>query len=358
MKQKYCDNIKNDTKIIIAFLKSPHNNIGPFYELCYRHTRSSLLSLRRQGYVLPQVGSDYQNNLVDLTIDILAELLSSPKGRPYCIVHDYFDRKGINPQEIIDASKVYHLFTVLIRGFARQELFRITGLEDPQIKNLKRRFKDILKDPDYQELTLADKKVFSLRAIDPQKENKPIIPYDELLNIVENAYHNSNSRVEWCRNIFSAVNKCDKYQNAIYKHELLRAVIEINHKYVDIEYTVSQNPDSINLAIIRKAGEKAIPKTIKWVSANVVDEFIRKKRITSAESESFLKAVRSYLEDFGYNGDADKYPRYYFEQFPNKDQDYYLKNHKYPFETTVNAAHDYFLDVLRNDSTISGFGDY
>ncbi|HDS01513.1 MAG TPA: hypothetical protein ENO22_00015 [candidate division Zixibacteria bacterium] len=357
MGNKYQDRIDRDSGMIMDFLRGPHKHFMQFYKLCFNHTRKHLCSLQRRGAALPQIGSDPEKNLDDVTIDVLGVLLSSASG-PYNIVFDYFAKHGINPDKKLDGFLVYHRFTVLIRGFANQELYKIRGYENPQTRKIKRRFKDILKGSGYHESNIGGREFFTLEATQNLREDKPVIPYEKLLQIVENAYHENISYVKWCRKIFEAIDKWGEYQNGIFRHELFQAAIEISSKHMEINFVERNNLSSIELALIRQAVERAIPKTLDWVSENASRGFVEKKRITKEESQLFLKAIELYLRDFGCDGSPDKYPRYYFALFPGNKQDFYLKNHKYPFETMINSARDYFTNLLRNDSTINGIGDY
>ncbi|HEQ99297.1 MAG TPA: hypothetical protein ENO22_08155 [candidate division Zixibacteria bacterium] len=354
---RYQDRINHDAGIIVEFLKSPHKHFMQFYKLCFHYTKKHLCSLKRRGAVLPKIGSNPETNLDDITNDILGILLSSARA-PYNIVFDYFTKHGISPEKNQDGFLIYHRFTILIRGFANRELYKIRGYENPQTRKIKRRFKDILKGPGYHESIIGGREFFTLEATGNLRQDKPVIPYEKLLQIVENTYHENISYVKWCLKIFEAIDKCGEYQNGIFRHELLQAAIEISSKHMEINFGERDNLSSIELALIRQAVERAIPKTLDWVSENVSRGFVEKERITKEESELFLKAIELYLWDFGCDGSHDKYPRYYFVLFPDKDQNFYLKNHKYPFETMINSARDYFIDLLRNDSTINGIRDY
>jgi hypothetical protein len=201
----------SDHEVLKRFLEEPRSGerFDAFFELCYRHVLGFLRYFRARGFLLPIEQKSDGDRFSDLAFDILGPFLKSPGNRPYVLVFDFFRRQGITDFNCADSVKLYDLFRSLLFGFTRQELIRIKGTEDPQLKYLKRRFKDVLKGGEYTSFSTGNDPTEYIRLANAETdkhENRPMIPYDRLTALAENAYHQSKGRKEWCRNIFDALN--------------------------------------------------------------------------------------------------------------------------------------------------------
>jgi hypothetical protein len=305
--------------------------------------------LTAKGYRLPfehKVGGD---PVSDLTIDILGTFLHSTKDQSFPVVFNYFRKFGITDPGLSDSVELYNHFTVLIRGFIRQEIYRIAGQQDPQIDHLKRRFKEILKRPDFTTTKtnpdLAEVVFLSGNAQNLRQEKTPV-SYDELLAIAEQAYSMDQPRSQWCRRIFELLNENENMQNFVKKHELLRAVVAVNLKYIDADGLIPSGLPSPEGDFTIKAAEKALEQTLVWLGEAVLKELVRKGRLTENEAGKFKTAALWYLSDLVYSAQTDPIPQYFREAMPEDSHERYLKDYKYLFETTLNKALEYFQVLL------------
>jgi len=137
--------------VIRTFLERPHdkNCFDRFYTICYNHTVGFLRRRKAMGYYLPLDQFSGNDPIADLAIDVLGFLLESKAGRSFHRILDHFTRVfGHNSGEVNDEA-LYAAFRSLVYGQARQNLSRIQKESDPQLEDLKRRFKDIIRDGDY-----------------------------------------------------------------------------------------------------------------------------------------------------------------------------------------------------------------
>ncbi len=308
---------------------------------------------------MPRIGSD--NPLSDLAIDILGEFFRSESDRPFAVIFDFYTRHGIIDFENTDPETLYSLFLILLKGFIRKELAALSGQEEPQIANLKRRFKDILRDPRYSSQILlslnADIIYLQANAENLRTDAQPIY-YQDLLSIAEQAYLDSKTRQEWCTEIFKIIDRSIDLQNFVRRSDLLRAVIAVNAKYSEIEGLNLSRFPLPDIAILNEAAEKARAESLGKVRINVMSRFLEKGRITPAEADLFERAAERYLIDFGHDGSADSIPDYFREIMPESYQKEYLTRYKYVFENVISEAVEYFKEILRNDSTIRHLGRY
>ncbi|MEW5995414.1 MAG: hypothetical protein AB1744_13610, partial [Candidatus Zixiibacteriota bacterium] len=135
--------------LIAAFLKHPLNRrlFDRFFRLCCDETAGYLRYLRARGFRLPLDLSSDTDGLQNLAIDLLGTFLASPGGRPFPILMDYFKKTVRSELTQPDPAQLYHRFRALLHGHIRQERTRLFAAQDPQIENLKRRFKETLKEP-------------------------------------------------------------------------------------------------------------------------------------------------------------------------------------------------------------------
>lgn len=354
---------ENFAKIIRDFLADPLSRqiFDTFFKLCYGHTQAYLYSLKNLGYDLMLEDRDDRKAIADRAIDILGVFLSSKTDKPFYHIFDYFERKDLTDLSQATDQDLYHHFNILLRGFIRHELRDIRNQGNPQIHYLKRRFKDIFKSEGFCLMAHAKKgheKIYLCEHAEDLRTDKPIIPYDELYKLAEKAYFDSNTRVQWCHKIFELLNTDKEYQNLVVRYELMSIVVSINAKYVDLDGLRPTAMPSARDTAIRNAIDKTRKKTIIWLKKEVIPDFIAKQRIDQDEGERFGKAAELYLIDLGNDGWTDPIPDYFRALMPEEKHKPYLDDYKYVFETIIKKAEEYFKDILRDDPTISGFGDY
>ncbi|MFH1700759.1 MAG: hypothetical protein ABIE07_09255 [Candidatus Zixiibacteriota bacterium] len=306
--------------------------------------------MQKKGYNLPVASNIDGNQLVDLTLDILNSFLRSTKDRPFYLIFDFFRQIGITNFKNADAAELYERFKALLFGFIRQELSKLKNETDPQKANLKRRINEILKRDEYTTLTSnlsGINQIFLSKNRDRICTDLQIIPYEEILRIVEESYLKNHNRVEWCRSIFEALYKSKKYQKIINKHELVSSMIAVNIKYVEVENIQSYCSQNAKNDMLFREAEQTIKGVLPWIRENILVKFIKKNSLTVQNAAHFEWAVQLYLSDFAFSPPADLLPRYFREVMPPKEHERYLSKYKYIFETVIQKAEEEFLRRLK-----------
>ncbi len=353
----------NKSEIIRGFLKAPLNRdrFDEFYALIYRHTVGYLSYLRRTGYTLPAETGGRDNQLSDLAIDILGTLLRCDSTRPFYLIFDCFDRHGITDFDRAAPDDLYSCLISLLHGHIHQELSKLLKATNPQIDNLKRRFKDILKGKNYGSLNTASDTsecVYLLKYEDALRENMVSSSGDFLLWIAEDAYLQSNTRKAWCNMIFEMINEQTDHQNFTRKHELLGTVVSINSRQMEIDTIPMYRPRSPMQESLHREAQKCKSVTLEWAKNEILSHFVEKGNINKSDAVGLMAALEKYLNDFCEHGDTDPLPRYFRECMPDETHRMYLSHYKYIFETLADKSLEYLKVILRKRATVLGLGDY
>ena len=319
---------ETDAETLKRFLERPLSRarFDVFFGLCYRHVLGYLGCLKTRGYQIPLEPKTNYNPLADLAIDILGPFLQSTKEQPFTVIFDHYRRTGIDDFIRTDPAVLYNHFRALLYGFVRQELSRLKKEADPQLDNLKRRFKDILKPSDYTTFrTDGDQAeyVYLTQNGDNKRENCSLISREGLTMLVDDAFNHSFNRKQWCYNIFSAINGTTTVRNCVRKHELLATVIAVNMKYVEIDSPETSRLLSADQGIIETAIREANKQTMVWLRDSVLQGYIEKERMTTKVAEQFASATERYLLDLAHSG-VDALPIYFREVMPEIEHDRYL----------------------------------
>ncbi|MBN1213516.1 MAG: hypothetical protein JXA92_13175 [candidate division Zixibacteria bacterium] len=102
----------------------------------------------------------------------------------------------------------------------------LKGLENPQMKNLKHRIKDILTGPAYKTKEWPDENRYYIFAVGNQnclRSALPSITDDLLFKIVCEAFADSRTRTEWCAGIFERLNDRHEFRNALPLSDLFKS---------------------------------------------------------------------------------------------------------------------------------------
>jgi hypothetical protein len=334
--------------ILKRFLQHPDKHFPSFFELCYRLTRGYLHYLKRRGVRLPVDQWAGKQPWNDLILDILGPFLRSTSQQPYVVVFDYFKETISTDFDKTGDDELYDLFKTLLFGYVKQELRRITHELNPQIENLKRRFSEILEGPLYTTHSSTEEYICLADDGIDLREDLPVISYEQLMGIVEEAYCLSFKRSEWCRKVFEKINDLMTVRNCIRKRDLIRAAVVTNSRYAEAHnvpvYSHTKTDNQLQLGAIMKAKQQ----TLDWVRVNILDRFVQKKQLTSETAEKFRSAADMYLTDFIYSSETDKLPEYFRAVMPPDEHPRYLKEFKYCFETTLNEAKDGFVKRVKN----------
>ncbi|MFH1891312.1 MAG: hypothetical protein ABIK83_01350 [Candidatus Zixiibacteriota bacterium] len=353
----------NTQNIIRDFLKSPLDlrKFNEFYKLIYRHTLGCVSFLERKGYILPSETGDREQRLSDLTIDILGTLLRCDGSRPFHLVSEHFERYGMHDYDQVSSEDIRSCLSVLLNGHARQELHKLRKQDDPQIDNLKRRFKDILKGKEFASCSADSDRAEYVHLLkyahDLRKDMRPSTG-EFLQSVSEDAFRESNSRMTWCHDIFERINDETGYQNFAIKHELLSTVVSINCRELEFYADLMHKPGGPKAGMLRRELDRGMAATLEWAETDLLIKFRENGRISESESVRLMTALNAYLSDFCEHGQTDPIPRYFKESMPPEACDRYLDDYKYVFETLVNKSIDYLKEFVRKKATSLGYGDY
>jgi len=178
--------------------------------VCFRCAAGYLRYLEARGYRIVSDQTDQERAISDLAIDVLGGFLQSKPGRPYILIFDYFERHGIQHFNRTEPDELYSHLTILLRGYIRKELAAIRKHENAQLENLKRRFKDILKDSKFRTLKLqgsaSDSIHLQSHSGNLRLDHLPV-SHQLLTDIVDRAYTASRARTDWCLNIFKQIDE-------------------------------------------------------------------------------------------------------------------------------------------------------
>ncbi len=333
--------------ILKRFLQNPDVNFRNFFEVCYRLTLGYLRYLQRRGIRLPTDQLAGKQPLNDLALDILGPFLRSTSQQPCVVIFEYFKEQGSAGFAHAEEDELYDLFKTLLFGYIKQELRRISHEANPQIENLKRRFAEILDEPDYKTHSSSDEYICLAGDGIALRENLPLISYEQLLVIVEEAYCLSVSRSEWCKKVFAKVNQMMDIRNCIRKRDLIRAAVVTNSRYAEAYnvpvYSYTKTDNQLQLSAIMEVKRQIMD----WVSANILDGFIQKNQLSPETAEKFRSAVDIYLTDFVYSSETDKLPEYFRSVMTPDEHPKYLSEYKYCFETTLGEAMDEFIKRVK-----------
>lgn len=350
-------------EIVRVFLKSPLDRkaFDRFFGLCYSEAILYLRILRSLGWKIPEYQVQHERAISDIAIDLLGPFLASRKERPFFVVFEYFQRHGLSDPDQIDPEALCRRFVILLRGFIRRELTYIRGLENPQIKNLKRRIKDILTGPEYGSRLWPNEKdesCFAVENADRLRFESPPISSDCLYRIVRDAFDRSCTRTEWCSRIFRLLDRESEFRNAVELPDLISAMVAVNAEFIDAAHPDMKRISTPAEDLIDRQMSETIDETIIWLKAEVVDRFCRKGRISEADAILMLKASRAYLEDYNLSGNEEDIPKYFLNLRPGLSRAEYQKRYKYILETAIKQGLGEFRKRLRKELTIWPFGNY
>jgi hypothetical protein len=347
------DSIDGRGETVEAFLQKPLDRrcFDAFFRECLRQTVYCLNSLRVRGYHLPSSGEGNSGSLRDLAYGVLGSLLRTERGkRPFHIVLDYFDSKGIARERATSTEKLSDLLTGLLWSFTRQELFRINSEEDPQKAKLKRRLGDVLKGGDYGSDNppgSAIKYIYLAANQDNQRIDCPMVSYDVLQRIVENAYLDTCNLSQCSMAVFAELDRMGNVQNRLRKHEFVTAAVSVVLRYLETEESRTARLSTPEGDWDVESMTQARQAAVAWLRESVISDFIEKGRITNDTGGRFALAADQYLLDLSAHGNTDPIPQYFREVMPECEHGKYLETYKYVFETIINNAVEDFRRRLR-----------
>lgn len=343
---------ESSENVLKRFLENPtdRKSFDEFFLLCYRLVRGYLGHLRGQGWRLPFDLTSDRDQIGDLAIDVLGPILAGPPGQPCQRLRDRLAKTETYLILDVPSDKQYGIFTAQLFLLAREELRSIRRDMDPQVEHLKRRFSDTLSEAEF--LSFSDdgsRTTFVCLASSEirNSEHLPLLSGDDLERIVEKAYHLSQTRSQWCRNILELVEQRHGFRKCVVKHDLLRAAVNVNIRYLRDEALLPRVPSSADADLMVADAEEVKLRTIECLKRNVVSGYVRRQSISETVGERYLEAADLYLSDMVYSREVDKLPVYFREVMPQEEHKSYLKTYKHTFETTMNRAEAEFRKRLR-----------
>jgi len=363
--------------IIREFLIQPHNRriFNDFYKFCYNYTKGYLHYLKRKNYQFPYDERTDKDPIDDLAIDILGFFLANKKNKqfhliyehflarknnkPFHVIYDYFSQHGINNFQSQSPEKLNDMFVVLLKGFIKKQLFKFKQSTNPQIENLKRRFKDIIRDSEvFKTLYINGTDYVYLESDENNlQDNNPLIPYNELESIALKYFIISKNTSQWCLNILSSINRLTEYRNMVSKYLLLTAVVKVNAEYIDSGEFFTHQASSTKSAWIISFIENAFETALDNLKSKTLPAYLKKQVISVDESELIYLACRNYLTDYcAHSGNTDPIPVYFREMMPLETHERYLKDYKNIFESSIKKMLAYFKNELKNISTSQRLG--
>jgi len=343
-------------EIVRAFLLDPRSrsNFNPFFNLCHSTAIGFLRYCHSRGYTLPLHRADRDAAYSDLATTLLGELFRSEPGRCFAPIFEYFGRHDVTDYQSVNSGELYRHFKTLICGYVKRQLFRLRKVENSQAETLKRRIKDILRSPEYIRLeTDYEEPVKVARAKSAQdlRENAPPVAVDRLREIIEEAYINSLNRLEWCENIFRALDAEKDHQNAVGLNELLAIMVSVNAEALQELLPRPDEPASPETEAMRSFLDEMIEQTVDWAKKNVIGDFAVKGRLEATQARAYCRALENYLLDLCHCGETDSVPQYFREVMPPGERDCYQTQHKYMFERVISESVKYFTSHLKEQTT-------
>ena len=343
----------DDAQILKSFLIRPldFRRQKPFVEMCVRLATRNLRYFQARGWKLPVNQQTGGSPIRDLAIDMVGSLLSSKPGHPYFKVYDFYMRRGIDDFERADAEDLFDTFRSLLYNWVRQERSNLLEEEDPQKALLKRAFTDFFKTDEvlvWKPKGAVSEVVGLAKHAHEKREDLPFISFEELLVVAEETFHGSTTRRGWCRAIFDRLNDLNSVRNYVEKHLLLRAVVTVNMKYVDLEPAIPASP-RYGRSFSPTRIEKAIRETLKVIDDTVLAGFITRGRLDNGYGELLLAACGNYLRDYAFSPGMESIPDYFREVMPEEEHARYFKDYKHVFETIIHRAREDFLERLRKN---------
>lgn len=341
---------------IRRFLQNPLDRscFRSFFDLCHSMTVGLLKYYRSRGIAVPIEQADHDKALSDLAITMLGEFMQSHPQRPFELIFDYFDRHEMSCVDDVPVEQILDQFRILLSGFVKKRLFRWRKTENPQAEILKRRIKDILQPPEYERYTDENGNRWMV-ALATGKSNShgdgPIIPFDQLLILVQEAYLHSHTRTAWCHAVFAALERESAYRHALILSDLLLAMVEVNARELEEVAPCPSRPLSPEIGAVLQSVDRIIDATLIRMRQSPIASFYASGRITETEGEGLIAATRLYLMDLGYGGSTDSLPQYFRETMPVDEHERYIKRYKYVFESIVAAAVADFREQLARKMT-------
>lgn len=349
-------------EVLKRFLMAPIDSerFRDFFEVVYRLTIAGLVYKSNRGYKLPSSSDGASGDISQAAYDVLGALLRRDGEYPYHIIFDYYEKLGISDFAGCDAAVLYDRFRALVLSFVGQELYRMRNQEDPGVAKIKVRISRVLNAPAYAHRTIGERQeLIGLSGLpDNGSSGRDLMPYDELLRLVEECYLETTTMELLVRQVFEQLATEKRFSAWVWQHEFTKAVVTVICRHVEIEApAISCLPTATQL-VLQQEIERECVAAIDVVRQDCAGRFVAKGRISEVEANRLVDAARVYLADLANGGATDPIPRYFAEAMPAEAVERYLADYKYIFETIIGKAVEEFREHVRNNSTIRRLGFY
>lgn len=340
-------------RIIRDFLRAPcdRRNFDTFYRLSYDHMKATLLTLRRQRRCLPLDEFASEDPLLDLTLEVLGYWLSpNQKGRPFHEVFSSFSEPE-SDMSTDELGKLYVRFRQVIWRKTENYVSKVRARTDPQLHNAKRRLKDELRTDKYcvfEPDDIPGEFVCLSADKDSLDYDKPLIPFEELLDLTCSAYEQGLPRSKWFLAIIKGLKTREEYANFLPKSQLIQAVATVTLQVTDGSYVQTSGLPEVGHGLVTKAIRRAREEAMEWLRQKVLPKWVRKGAISADTAERFARAAEQYLIDYAHSPEVGKLPEYFREFMPESEHGCYQTNYKHCFETAMNKARSRFEEILRD----------
>lgn len=331
----------NHGDMVRQFLLKPADRsaFNRFFGYSLRLATGYFRSLRAKGYVLPTDDRTDSDPIRDLAIDTLGWLMQGSQDRPFYLIRDYFGSLDIGDLNTVEGEVLEKYYRILVYRHCKQQASRLAGERDPQIGALKRRFKEVLSEPEFMRSYEAGSHgVFLASHAGCLTDDKPEIDDISLLRLVAETFLHSRTRREWCHAILQGLSQFPEYSNRLSEHRLIAVVVRVNAEFAQL---YSQLPSSSGLPPdVMKVAEvgAVVERVMDIVNRGTLERFTASGRLTTREAQALLKALELYLGDLTNGGEADPIPVYFRETMPAETHSRYLQDYKYILETMVKEA--------------------
>jgi len=354
---------RHDSKAacVKAFLLRPRDRtaFNAFFDYTFRKALAYLRYLRSVGFHLPVDDRTDNDPLHDLSIDLLGPILESPTGRPYCRIFDFYKAQGINDFENQEADHLADLYLQFLRRQLRQESSRLRKQADPQLENLKRRIRDIVK---LEPCALTNGRVVRVSLVqygDDIRADLPEISTSELIRLAHETYATSRTRAEWCHQILAAIASTPNCCRRVSLHRLTSAMVRTNAEHIETADPLISRLPGPSRGPIRAAADEACRIALDRVRDEVLSDFAAKGRLKPAEVDCLAQSCRLYLNDFSNNGyDTESIPTFFKATMPSETHDRYLTDYKYILDKAIAHCLKVFAKTMKKNPMVRAYGFY
>lgn len=313
--------------------------------------KATLLTLRRRGRRLPLDEFASDDPLRDLTLEVLGYWLSPDnKGRQFHEVFSSFSEPE-SDMSADELGKLYVRFRSVTWRKTENYVSKVRARTDPQLHNAKRRLKDELRTDKYcvfEPDDIPGEFVCLTAEKNSLDYGKPLIPFEELLELTRSTYEQGLPRSKWFLAIIKGLKTREEYANFLPKNQLIQAVATVTLQLTDGSYVQTSGLLEVGHGLVTRAIRMARKEALKSLRESVLPKWVSKGAITTETAERFARSADEYLIDLAHSPEVGKLPQYFREFMPGSDHACYQTEYKHCFETAMNKARQRFEEIMRD----------